>query len=192
MPPEKRSLQCGQSEQNNQDGQRPEHICDINSVHLPFWTLRWNSNLSCLEVTKENARECWLLQQNLHVHKSSVWLNRCQVSLRRTLRIFRRQYLKPAQNKYLWSINTHIYKAHSSPSPTEQKLPLQSVLQHVRHIDKASTSCSVVYSLLHIARLCSLFLLFWYLSLPFFSILCLKPEACLLSLHIGNMQACLV
>lgn len=37
-----------------------------------------------------------------------------------------------------------VYKytqAHSSPSSTEQKLPLQSVLQHARHTDKASRSC---------------------------------------------------
>lgn len=115
-------------------------------MHRPFLTPRWNSNLSCLEVTKESTREHWLLQQNLHAHKSSVWLNRCQVSLRRTLRIFRWEYLKPAQNKYLWSINIH--RHIPSPSFTEQKLPLQSVLQHVRHTDKASRSCGF-FSALH-------------------------------------------
>lgn len=75
---------------------------------------------------------------DLHAHKSSTWLNRCQVWEELWGSSDEREYLKPAQNKYLWSINTH--RHIPPPLSTEQRLPLQSVLQHVRHIDKASRS----------------------------------------------------
>lgn len=54
----------------------------INSVHLSFRTLEWNSNLPCLRVTKESAfspKGSWFLLYALHAHKPSMWLNRCQV-----------------------------------------------------------------------------------------------------------------
>lgn len=55
-------------------------------------------------------------------------------------------YMKPTQNKHLWSINTD---SHIPPLlSTEQRLPLQSVLQHVRHIDKANRSL-FFFSALH-------------------------------------------